>query len=339
MPQDSKLFKAILITASFMIIVAGMMAAKSIIVPLMLAVFIAIIVSPLLFWLQAKGLNTPLALIIVLVFIVLLLSSLAMLVGSSISSFTHELPLYEAKLSVQFKDIFVWLEGMGVNVSSENYSNVMNPSRLMQITSTILQAFSSVLTNGMMILFLVLFMLLEASSFPAKLQAVNHSIKGHADQFMINVKQYMVLKTVFSLITGALVTLMLLLVGVDYALLWGLVAFLLNYIPNIGSIIAAVPAVLLTLIQLGSTSALIVALGFVLINVVIGSVVEPKYMGEGLGLSTLVVFISLIFWGWVLGPAGMLLSIPLTVMVKIALETDENTRWIAVLLDSKIPKK
>ena len=117
-------------------------------------------------------------------------------------------------------------------------------------------------------------------------------------------------------------------------MMWGVFAFLLNYIPNIGSIIASVPAVLLSLIQLGPMPALISAVGFFLVNTMVGSVVEPKVMGEGIGLSTLVVFLSLAFWGWVLGPVGMLLSVPLTMAVKIALGGEESTQWISILLGS-----
>jgi predicted PurR-regulated permease PerM len=123
--------------------------------------------------------------------------------------------------------------------------------------------------------------------------------------------------------------------GVDYVLLWALLAFLLNYIPNIGSIIAAIPAVLLALAQLGPAVAGLTALGFVLTNTVMGNMVEPRFLGRGLGLSTLVVFLSLIFWGWLLGTVGMLLSVPLTMIVKIALEGNDDTRWIALLLASE----
>jgi predicted PurR-regulated permease PerM len=117
--------------------------------------------------------------------------------------------------------------------------------------------------------------------------------------------------------------------------LWGLLALLLNYIPNIGSILASVPAILLALIQLGVGKAVIVLVGYLVINIIIGNVLEPKIMGRGLGLSTLVVFLSLVFWGWVFGPVGMLLSVPLTMTVKIALDSNEDTRWISTLLGSE----
>jgi predicted PurR-regulated permease PerM len=142
----------------------------------------------------------------------------------------------------------------------------------------------------------------------------------------------MVIKTWMSLGTGALVCVWLAILGVDYPILWGLLAFMFNYVPNIGSIIAAIPAILLAFIQLDTTSVLLVALGYIVVNVVIGSIIEPKFMGRGLGLSTLVVFLSLVFWGWILGPVGMLLSIPLTMTLKIALSSMDGTKWISTLL-------
>ena len=152
-----------------------------------------------------------------------------------------------------------------------------------------------------------------------------------------SVRGYLAIKTLTSLSTGILVSLMLAVLGVDFAILWGLLAFLLNYVPNIGSILAAVPAVLLALLLGGLPSALLVTAGYVLINVIIGNVVEPRLMGEGLGLSTLVVFLSLVLWGWLLGPVGMLLSIPLTTTLKIVLEGREATRPLALLLGSSPP--
>ena len=120
------------------------------------------------------------------------------------------------------------------------------------------------------------------------------------------------------------------LIGVDYHVLWGLLAFLLNFIPTFGSILAAVPPVLLAIVQLGFGEALMTAALYVAVNVIVGSILEPRFMGKGLDLSSLVVFLSLVFWGWILGPVGMLLSVPLTIMLKIALESSPDTHWAAV---------
>ena len=155
---------------------------------------------------------------------------------------------------------------------------------------------------------------------------------GRFRGFIESFNRYLALKTLFSLATGVVIGIWLAVLGVDFALLWGLLAFLLNFVPNIGSIIAAIPAIFLAFIQLGWGPALLTCLGYIVVNVVFGSILEPKFMGRRLGLSTLVVFLSLVFWGWVLGPVGMVLSVPLTMIVKIAMESNEDTRWIAILL-------
>ena len=149
----------------------------------------------------------------------------------------------------------------------------------------------------------------------------------------------MAIKTVVSLAVGVTVAVWLAIMGVNYPTLWGLLAFVLNYVPNIGSIIAAVPAILLTFLMFDIFKAVIVTIGYLVINVVMGNIIEPKFMGQRLGLSPLVVFLSLLFWGWVLGPVGMLLSVPLTMTAKIALDTREDMRWLSVLLGPEIKKE
>ena len=217
--------------------------------------------------------------------------------------------------------------------------NHFEPGAAVQLVADLLNGFGRVLGNAFLIFLTVVFILFETSSFPLKFRAVaedpDHALDRFAD-FREKVKRYLVIKTVASLGTGVAIGLWLAVLGVDYPMLWGLLAYLLNYVPNIGSIIAAVPAVvpavLFAAVQLGPGAALWSALGYLVVNVVVGSVIEPRFMERGLGLSTLVVFLSLVFWGWVLGPVGMFLSVPLTMMIKIALDSRPGTHWIAVLL-------
>jgi predicted PurR-regulated permease PerM len=230
------------------------------------------------------------------------------------------------------------LEKIGVDTSGLVFTEILNLGAAMKLVATLLNSLSNVLTNGFLILMTVIFMLMEASSFPAKLRRALGGPKSSLarfDNFIRNVKHYMAIKTLISLATGTFVAIWLAIIGVNYPMLWGLLAFALNYVPNIGSLIAAVPAVLLAIVQLGVLKALVVAAGYLGINIVMGSFLETRFMGHGLGLSTLVVFLSLLFWGWVLGPVGMLLSVPLTMTAKIALESKDDTAWIAVLLGPK----
>jgi predicted PurR-regulated permease PerM len=205
----------------------------------------------------------------------------------------------------------------------------------MNMARNLLSGIGGVMTNFLLILLTVVFMLFEAESVPKKIHIAldDPSMKiQRIDKFLESVKQYLAIKSVVSLATGTAVGLWLYFLGVDHYMLWSVTAFLFNFIPNIGSIIAAVPAVLLAFVQLGPTTAGLAAIGYVVTNMVMGNVIEPRFMGRGLGLSTLVVFLSLIFWGWLLGTVGMLLSVPLTMIVKLALESSDDSRWLALLL-------
>jgi len=325
----------LLTIAAFVVVVAGMKAAVAILVPFLLAAFIAIIGGAPLFWLQRKRLPAWLALLIVIFGIFVIGFLIVGLVGSSVKDFSEDLPVYQEKLKQQTTAIIAWLASHGVDTSGLALEEKFDPGSIMRLVSALLNSLGNVLTNGFLILMTVIFILLEASSFPEKLRTIlgdADSSLVHFNDFTDNVKQYMAIKTLVSLATGVLVTIWIAIIGVDYPLLWGLLAFALNYVPNIGSIIAAIPVVLLATIQLGIIQAVAVAIGYLVVNIVMGSVIEPRFMGRGLGLSTLVVFLSLIFWGWVLGPVGMLLSVPLTITAKIALDSSEETRWIGVLL-------
>jgi predicted PurR-regulated permease PerM len=196
----------------------------------------------------------------------------------------------------------------------------------------------SALSNILLILLTVTFILLEASSFPIKLRSVLGDPQRAFPQFtkfVNDIKRYMVIKTIISLIAGGIIGLWLFILGVDFPVLWGFLAFLLHFVPNLGLIMAAIPAVLLALIQLGLGPAALAAAGYLVVGFTLGNVVEPRLMGRKLGLSTLVVFLSLVFWGSLLGPIGMILCVPFTMTLKFAFESSKSTLWIAILLGSE----
>lgn len=327
-----------LITAAgFVVVVAGLRAAAPIIVPFLLSAFIAIICTPFLLWMQQHRVPTALAVVIIVLFLVVVGAVLVVFIGTSLSDFTSSVPVYQERLQGETAELIAWLSGHGINVSPEIVREQFNPNMVMQMVGNLLTSLTGVLTNAFMILLTVTFILLEASGLPLKLRVAMgrpQATLGPYREFLGSVNRYLVIKTIVSLLTGVSVAIWLTILEVDYPLLWGLIAFLLNYIPNIGSLIAAVPPSLLAFIQFGFGRALLVAAGFLVVNTLFGSIIEPRFMGKGLGLSTLVVFVSLVFWGWVLGPVGMLLSVLLTMIVKIALERRDETRWVAILLGS-----
>lgn len=341
MPRsDHKSTTFLLTLAALIIIIAGLKTAQALLVPFLLAFFISIICAGPFYWMQQRKVPAPVALLLVISCVMLGGFIVLTLVGTSVNDFTNQLPLYQEKLRSQTMVLFELLEKMGVKLSRQVLLEHFDPGALMQTAASMLAKAGGVLTNSFLIMLTVVFILLEAAGMPNKLRAAladADSSLASFEKFVTSVRQYLAIKTLVSLATGAVVAVGLLVLGLDYALLWGVIAFLLNYVPNIGSIIAAVPPILLAVVQLGPSYALVVALLYLVTNVVMGNAVEPRLMGQKLGLSALVVFLSLVFWGWILGPVGMLLSVPLTMIVKIALEVNDSTRWLAILLSSDAP--
>ncbi len=331
-PSKDKVGYTILVMAAVVIVLAGIKLSSAILVPFLLALFLATILSPLFLWLKKLGLGDIFPLIIIVLLLLLVITSLAILVGNSVQDFTQNVPFYEVKLKSDLSALLETINSWGLHIPKEDILNLFQTDSLMRYIATTLKSFGSLVTNSFMIIITIIFMLLEISQFRFKLNQTNSNSLKQLTEISDNIKHYILLKALTSAATGIIITIILKITGIHYAILWGLLAFILNFIPNIGSIIAAVPAVLMAIIQYDFTTATMIIIAYLVVNVIIGSIIEPRILGKGLGLSTLIVFLSLIFWGWLLGPIGMILSVPLTIMIKIALDTKEDTKWIATLL-------
>ncbi len=335
MDIQSPTVKVLLVMAALVVVLAGVKAASVILVPFLLSAFIAIAVSPLISWMAKFAVPRWLSITIVILTLVIIGFMLAGLISQSMTEFRQNLPNYNEQLAGEFAWIIEQLAGFNINLDKSLIATHFDPSMAMNLATNILSGMGIVLSNVFLILLTVIFMLFEAKSMPARVHvalADPDMQLSHIDRFLESVNQYLVIKMLVSLATGVGIGIWLYVLGVDHFMLWSVLAFMLNFIPNIGSIIAAIPAVLMAFVEFGFAKAGLTGLGFIVVNTVMGNVVEPRFMGKGLGLSTLVVFLSLIFWGWLLGTVGMLLSVPLTMVVKIALESHEDTRWLAILL-------
>jgi AI-2 transport protein TqsA len=336
-PQTST-GRFLLTAAAFVIVVAGMRAAEPILLPLIVASFLAIISTSPVFWLRQKGIPAPLAVLFVVLGVLGVGFVFILIIGTSLGDFSEAIPRYQARLTQEIVPIIQWIQELGFQLDKEILLKSIDPGASMRLVANMLSGLGGILTNSFLILLTVIFILLEASSFQQKVGAAFGDPKGtlsQAKRITNAINNYLAIKTLVSLGTGVVVAIWVWALGIDFPVIWGLLAFLLNFIPNLGSIIAAVPPVLLGYIQFGIGRALLVAAGFGVVNLVFGNVLEPKLMGRKLGLSTLVVFLSLVFWGWVWGPVGMLLSVPMTMAVKIALGSSPSTHWISILLDSE----
>ena len=330
---------AVISFAAVIVIVIGLQMTKNLLVPFLLAAFLALITVRPMLWMQKKRIPAILAALIIVSLLMLILAVVGTIVGASIAEFTAALPAYQERLDVIVQG-FVDFIGRAFDDKEAfgSLGDMIDPGWAMGLAATLLNSLKDVLTDVFLIVFTMVFILLEASSVETKVTAAF----GHSTQslkrprvFLSNLGRYLGIKTIVSMATGLVAGVMTWAIGLDFPLLWAMLAFLLNYVPTIGSIIAAVPAVLMALVQLGPGEASATAVGFVAINLVFGNMIEPRLMGYGVGLSPLVVFIGLVFWGWVFGPVGMLLSVPLTMTLKLGLESDGRTRWIAILIGSE----
>ncbi|MCH2203388.1 MAG: AI-2E family transporter [Fuerstiella sp.] len=356
--------------AAFVVVVAGIRAAEPILNPLLLAVFLSVICAPVYLGLLRRGVSQWLSLMIVAGGLSAVGFLLLAVVMQSISGFNRNHERYRQQIPERQDELRRWASAWSAKVSgrdpdsdkeseSDDLEDVENrepsadesPAWLGQIydqfsLSTAISlvvrlagSIQSLLSNALLIVLTAVFILLEAGSFTDKLSRAFPQRVGtteQVNQMIHSLQRYIAIKTVISIITAVLIGIWLKLFDVSYISLWVLLAFLLNFIPNIGSIIAAVPAVLIAWLEFGVQPAAGCALGYVIVNVVIGNLLEPRLMGKRLGLSPLVIFCSMVFWGWVLGPVGMLLSVPLTMTAHIVLSSFDDTRWIATLIGGRV---
>lgn len=328
------------IAACVIIVIAGLKLASSILVPFFLATFLAILSFPVLFYLREKGVPNWIAVLLSMMLNLAVVSVIILLTMQSFSSFKEEEPAYRKRFISMKNDTVAWLEENNVPVSDYLSVEAIDPGAALGLVQETFGQIVNVLSKGFLVLLIMIFILFEAPTFPDKMRYIlGKKLASDADpgrfyKITNEVVKYLVIKTVISLMTGLCIGICVSLVGLDFPILWGLVAFALNYIPTIGSIIAAIPALLLALVQPGLDfgSVLVLAIIYIATNVVFGNFIEPMMMGRRLGLSTLVVTLSLVFWGWVWGPIGMLLSVPLTMVLKISLENTPDLRWVAVML-------
>ncbi|RMF76561.1 MAG: AI-2E family transporter [Acidobacteria bacterium] len=329
------------IVAAAMLVIAGLKAAAPLLVPLVASLFLAVLALPLLAFFRRLGCAGPLAVALTMLAVIAVIAGALVLVGGSFTQFTNALPRYQRGLEQLFTEALEWLEAHGIEAEHVVSRDVIRPGAVLDMIGTTLRRVAVLLSNLTVVLVTTLFLLAEASYFPEKLAAAlgpGSRAMQRVEKIRAEVQRYLAIKTLISAATGVLAGLWCAMLGVDFPLLWGLLAFLLNYIPTLGSILAGIPPILLALVQFGPGRALLVLAGYLAINVLLGNLIEPALMGRRLGLSALVVFFSLVFWGWVWGPLGMLLSVPLTMIVKIMLENTEEFRWIAVLLDARPPE-
>lgn len=332
------------ILACLVIVVYGLKYAAPILLPASLAVFLAVLSLPIMIFLQHRRVPAALAIGLTVMVVVSVFALVILLATQSLSELQTQLPRYAVRLQ-DLQD--QWIRAieirLGLPLGEYVTTDLINPAAVVDIAGSAVGRIAQFLSTTFLVFLITIFMLGEATVFPAKVRYIFGDGVGDDDRLakvVTEMQSYLGIKTAVSLATGLLLGAWCYVMELDFPILLGLVAFLLNYVPTVGSIIAAAPAVLLSLILHGTLGhALVVVGGYMVVNTLFGNILEPNLMGRRLGLSTLVVILSLLFWGWAWGPLGALLSVPLTVIVKIWLENTHDLKWVAILLDKAPPSE
>jgi AI-2 transport protein TqsA len=326
--------------------IAGLKSISSIAAPAFLALMLTIGVHPMRGWLQRKGAPTWVATICVVVTVYLVLVGLFLSLVVSVGRLATLLPQYTDDLSQAVDAALGWLGALGVGPEQiDVVTAAVDPGQLVGYVAALLDGLLGVLSDLFFLVTLLLFLAIDAAWFPHRLtEAVDErgGVVAALQSFARGTRRYLVVSTIFGLIVAVLDVGLLYLLAIPLPLLWGLLAFITNYIPNVGFVIGVVPPAILGLLEEGLPGLAGVLIGYSVVNVVIQSFIQPKFVGDAVGLSTSMTFISLVFWAWVFGALGALLAIPLSLLTKALLvDSDPNTAWLRPLLagGGKAPAK
>lgn len=359
-------FKLLFSFACTVVVLAGLKAASELIAPILLGVFLAVLTLPLAGWLHGKGLPRPLAVILAVVVDVMVLSLLVFITISVMPDFQASAQKYEAKsrevlmknavsmqnwLNTKLGPLQEWMaENFGEPGAPETATQLLDLksvaeqllslNSLMSVVSWVNQVnivpwVIALVTKSFFAFIIMVFILFEAEKFAEKVGPVIEARGPNFRRFQTvghELQQYLAIKSLASLATGIIAGLFCWLMGIEFAVVWGFMAFVFNFVPVVGSLVAAIPPILIAMLQLGFWQSLVVAAVYLAINNIIGNVLEPMIMGRGFGISTVVVILSVLFWGWLWGAVGMFLAVPLTMFFKMMLDESDDFRWIAVAM-------
>ena len=331
----SSLVIPVVIFAGVSILLLSMRTASDILSPILMALVLAITGSPLLHGFMKRGAPAWLALILTLILIVVIIVGLVWLVGLSVQDFSEKLPAYEARIDEIEGTLGGRLTYLGVDVESLASDPLVDPEELLGLVGGFAGGIVSSLSNWGLILMTTVFFMLEATIMPSKVRSITEDSDPSVQRsirFNQDVRQYMTINAGVGLLAAVFNVILLSIMGIDFALLWGVLSFFMSFIPNVGFLISVIPPAFMALIQFGVTEMLIVIVAYVVINFLVDNVIKPRFIQEGLNISATVTFLSLILWGWVLGPIGAILAVPMAMIVQAILESREETRWLAYMM-------
>ncbi len=336
MKTQPKLVSLLISLASVVLIVAGLKEMAGLLTPILLSLFLVLITYPILAWLRGRGLPGWLAYIVVLLSVVVIGACGVLFLVTSINELIALLPTYSSQIETQVNGLWQWLTEQGVTLDDVRSLSWFQPERILRLSLSLTATLLGTLSNTGLTLLIFIYMLATAPSFSTRLKKglkVNSPTLHRLEEFAHSTSSYLMIKGWLGALTALVQMLLMWILGLDFAVLWGVLSFAFNFVPNIGFYIALIPPLLIAIIELGWLKAVLFAIAYVVINNFFDMVIAPRYLAKGLDLSVLVTFLSVIIWSWILGPIGAFLALPLTIMVKkLLLEPFPQTQLIADLM-------
>lgn len=322
--------------AAFFVAAYGLRAMSDVFMPLVVALFLAMIGIAPLNWLIRRKVPRGMAVVVVFLFVMFGFLGVGFFLANAVSSFVEVVPSYKGKLDGLSDSLVHTLAHIGLKKPPKEFLDGIEPSSVVDMFTVAMGSLVSVLSQSLVVAFYLVFLLLEASRFRQKLVSAMgpKADTSTIDQIVIDAQNYVGIKTGINFIWGLLVWIVAMLFGLSFSGLWGLVTFLFCFVPVLGPIASLLPPALFAFVDLGTVHALFLILSLITVHVVVGNVLEPLFIGKHLDLSPLVAFFAISFWGWIWGLVGMLLSVPLTMILKLCLEHTKDLRWLSVLIGS-----
>lgn len=325
----------LMLVSTLTLLLVSMKYATDLLAPFFLSIALAIVLLPLLSYLQRKHIPKVVALFLIILLSFVPVLTLGGYIGTEANDFANNFHNMKEQFDESLSSFSQMLNTMGIGITKADMGSMLEKSNISGLIKNLASQVSVEFSNIFLIFFTVAFMLMEADFLHDKLKKILTNSKIDLEESMAiisKIKTYFIIKVKTSLLTALWILAVLWYYDISYFYMWATLAFFLNFIPVVGSIFAAIPAIIIAFIDHGGMTALWIALWYMIINTVVGNILEPRIMGKGLGLSALIIFLSMTLWGWVFGPTGMILSVPLTMVMQFFFAQYKETEWVALML-------
>lgn len=309
----------LLAAASIVVIVAGLREIAAVLNIFLVALLLAVSISPILIWQIKRGWPKAVSLVATILIVLIVAAGLSAVLGVAGNNMAQKAPEYQERITALYKSSLEQLSERGIKIDDIKQLDMFSPDKLVNFGTGFIENLFSTFGNVFFVLILMIFILIEIANLTIKADKGEFDEDSWQRRFSYisnDLKKYVSINAVTGLLAALCDLVLLIALGIDFAVIWAFLAFFFSFIPNIGFFLSLLPPALIALLEFGVLHCVLVIVGYVVINLIIDNIIKPKYLGKQFNMSVLLVFLSLLFWGWVLGAVGAILGVPMTMAVK-----------------------